>query len=241
VQLRVACSTACRGHSSVCADNRRSCTKLAANNYVCHLTHLSTSCSPNGLSALLDFPHLHKAVFVQTTHDQYNICWTANVSNCKAIHRSDCNCLFSDVCVCVCVCLRDSEITASTDRMLVQFRYQPHQACYHPAPHHSSLTAMCQYGYSHYFVSCKLFKHTNSGKYTGWFVSPSGTSELCCTTTKTDTAERSISIGREYLQFFLMSLPMLTCSPSAWPSRLLYCRGRKSRRGLWITLYIRPV
>ena len=34
-----------------------------------------------------------------------------------------------------------------------------------------------------------------------------------------------------------VSLPLLTCSPSAWPSRLLYRRGRKSRRNLWITLY----
>ena len=34
-----------------------------------------------------------------------------------------------------------------------------------------------------------------------------------------------------------VSLPLLTCSPSAWPFRLLYCRGRKSRRDLWITLY----
>ena len=35
-----------------------------------------------------------------------------------------------------------------------------------------------------------------------------------------------------------VSLPLLTCSPSAWPSRLLYRRGRKSRRDLRITLYI---
>ena len=35
-----------------------------------------------------------------------------------------------------------------------------------------------------------------------------------------------------------VSLPLLTCSPSAWPSRLLYRRGRKSRRDLWITLYM---
>jgi hypothetical protein len=35
-----------------------------------------------------------------------------------------------------------------------------------------------------------------------------------------------------------VSLPLLTCSPSAWPFRLLYCRGRKSRRDLWITLYL---
>jgi hypothetical protein len=34
-----------------------------------------------------------------------------------------------------------------------------------------------------------------------------------------------------------MSLPLLTCSPSEWPSQLLYRRGRKSRRDLWITLY----
>ena len=38
--------------------------------------------------------------------------------------------------------------------------------------------------------------------YTGLFISPSGTSELDCATTKTDTAERSISIGRESLKVF---------------------------------------
>jgi len=38
--------------------------------------------------------------------------------------------------------------------------------------------------------------------YTGLFISPSGISELDRATTKTDTAERSISIGREYLQVF---------------------------------------
>ena len=38
--------------------------------------------------------------------------------------------------------------------------------------------------------------------YTGLFISPSGTSELDCATTKTGTAERSISIGRESLQVF---------------------------------------
>ena len=35
---------------------------------------------------------------------------------------------------------------------------------------------------------------------TGLFISPSGTSELDCATTKKDTAERSISIGRESLK-----------------------------------------
>jgi len=38
--------------------------------------------------------------------------------------------------------------------------------------------------------------------YTELFINPSGISELDCATTKTDTAERSISIGREYLQVF---------------------------------------
>jgi hypothetical protein len=38
-------------------------------------------------------------------------------------------------------------------------------------------------------------------------------------------------------QKFGVSLPLLTCSPSVWPSRLLYLRGRNFRRGLWVTLY----
>ena len=39
---------------------------------------------------------------------------------------------------------------------------------------------------------------------TGLFISPSGISELDCATTKKDTAERSISIGRESLQVFFV-------------------------------------
>jgi len=39
-------------------------------------------------------------------------------------------------------------------------------------------------------------------QYTGLFISPCGISELSCATTKTDTAERNISIGRESLQVF---------------------------------------
>ena len=35
-------------------------------------------------------------------------------------------------------------------------------------------------------------------------ISPYGISELDCATTKTDTAERSISIGRESLQVFFL-------------------------------------
>jgi len=38
----------------------------------------------------------------------------------------------------------------------------------------------------------------------GLFISPSGISELDCATTKTDTAERSISIGTEPLQVFFV-------------------------------------
>ena len=39
---------------------------------------------------------------------------------------------------------------------------------------------------------------------TGLFISPSGISELDCATTKTDTAEKSISIDRESLQVFFV-------------------------------------
>ena len=35
-----------------------------------------------------------------------------------------------------------------------------------------------------------------------------------------------------------VSLPLLTWSPSEWPSRFLYGRGRKSRRHLWVILCI---
>ena len=45
---------------------------------------------------------------------------------------------------------------------------------------------------------------SNGSSYTGLFISPSGTSELDCATTKTDTTERSISIGRESLKFFFV-------------------------------------
>ena len=40
--------------------------------------------------------------------------------------------------------------------------------------------------------------------YTALFISPSGISELDCATSKTDTVERSISIGREFLQVFFV-------------------------------------
>jgi hypothetical protein len=49
---------------------------------------------------------------------------------------------------------------------------------------------------------------------------------------------KDISSTCKVVQKLGVSLPLLTCSPSAWPSRLLYCRGRTSRRDLWTTLYI---
>jgi len=45
--------------------------------------------------------------------------------------------------------------------------------------------------------------------YTGLFISISGISELDCATTKADTAERNISIGRESLQVFYFVLGAL--------------------------------
>ena len=54
-------------------------------------------------------------------------------------------------------------------------------------------------------LNCNVnFCKTQNLKYTGLFVSPSGISELDCAKTKTDTAERSISIGRESLQVFFV-------------------------------------
>ena len=51
--------------------------------------------------------------------------------------------------------------------------------------------------------------------YTGLFISPSGNSELDCATTKTDTAERDISISRESLKvlFVLGALAYLQVPP----------------------------
>jgi len=46
--------------------------------------------------------------------------------------------------------------------------------------------------------------HFKSFQCTGLFISPSGISELHCATTKTDMAERSISIGRESLQVYFI-------------------------------------
>jgi hypothetical protein len=55
----------------------------------------------------------------------------------------------------------------------------------------------------------------------------------------TSTASPSVDISSNCKvgQKIGVSLLLLTCSPSAWPFRLLYHRGRKSRRDLRITLY----
>ena len=53
---------------------------------------------------------------------------------------------------------------------------------------------------------CRLQNNTVEGHCslnTGLFISPSGTSELDCATTKKDRAERSISIGRESIKLFI--------------------------------------
>ena len=58
-------------------------------------------------------------------------------------------------------------------------------------------------GYSRFhfsYTSCIYCACLN----TGLFISSSGISELDCAKTKTDAAERSISIGRESLQVFFV-------------------------------------
>ena len=56
----------------------------------------------------------------------------------------------------------------------------------------------------------------------------------------TSAASPTVDISRtcKVGQKLGVSLPMLTCSPSAWPSRLQYRRGRNSRRDLRIILYL---
>ena len=54
---------------------------------------------------------------------------------------------------------------------------------------------------------------TGMNEYTGLFISPSGISKIDCTTTKTDTAERSISMDRESLQVFVQPYSCSICAP----------------------------
>ena len=55
-----------------------------------------------------------------------------------------------------------------------------------------------------FLISKNLLEEVVMKLNTGLFISPSGISEFDCATTKTDTAERSISIGRESLQVFFV-------------------------------------
>ena len=62
--------------------------------------------------------------------------------------------------------------------------------------------------------------------YTGLFINPSGISDLDCATTKTDTAERSISIARESLQVFFCTRGLChvihhNCDKGSWRQSLL--------------------
>ena len=50
----------------------------------------------------------------------------------------------------------------------------------------------------------KRYEVTGEGRSTGLFISPAGISELDCATTKTETAERSISMGRESFKVFFL-------------------------------------
>jgi hypothetical protein len=71
--------------------------------------------------------------------------------------------------------------------------------------------------------------------YTGLFISPSG--NFITGLTSAASPRVHISSTCKVGQKLGVSLPLLTCSPLAWPSRLLYRRGQKSRRDLWITLH----
>jgi len=64
-----------------------------------------------------------------------------------------------------------------------------------------------------------IFKDTDIVANTGLFISLSGISKIDCATTKTDTAERSISMDREFLQVFVQPYAarlreLLTCGGS---------------------------
>ena len=62
----------------------------------------------------------------------------------------------------------------------------------------SASDAFRLFSYKPINIGARVWKHI----YTELFISPSGISDLDCATTKTDTAERSISIGRESLKVF---------------------------------------
>jgi hypothetical protein len=87
----------------------------------------------------------------------------------------------------------------------------------------------------------------HSGDEGSWRQSPLSASRFCNVCgrnlitglTSAESPRVEISSTCKVGQKLWVSLPLLTCSPSAWPSRLLYRRGRKSRRDLWVTLYFK--
>jgi len=133
------------------AHKRRSCTNLAANNHV--VTWL-TSPPPAALTAC----HLHQAVFLQTTHHQYNTRRTANVWNRR----------FRDLLVTACLVMcvrawqteREREIYCFHRPTVGTISCQPQQVRCHLSPYLSSSTAMCQYGCRHCSIACKFFIQT---------------------------------------------------------------------------------
>jgi len=58
--------------------------------------------------------------------------------------------------------------------------------------------------YIYTYIYIYIYLYISIYIYIGLFISPSGTSELDCATTKAETAERSMSIGRESLKVFFV-------------------------------------
>ena len=93
--------------------------------------------------------------------------------------------------------LEESKLYVKAQTEFLSFRYEPVRGCCKDINLQvSTFTGPC---------IANVFSST------GLFVSSSGISELDCATTKTDTAERSISIGRESLQvlFYTRGLGVL--------------------------------
>ena len=122
--------------------------------------------------------------------------WFEKSGNCEWWIREDVVDDFPYVCVCVCVCvfiyLCIYLLPLWVDWVTLRL---PWLSCCHT------------FGTDCHCVVCLVLVEAEEtaehGTYnTGLFISPSGISELDCATTKKDTAERNISIGRESLQVF---------------------------------------
>jgi len=68
--------------------------------------------------------------------------------------------------------------------------------------HEGTRGAVCRQKYVDLLSENVAVCYMEGNRSTGLFISPCGTSELDCATSKTDTAERRISIGRKSLQVF---------------------------------------